>query len=788
MFTQCLQRDFVEPIGHYDPLPNRLHVGYSEAKRLMGEDPREGPVAAFMRWAYSRPVRQLAIVHVRDWHDPSDPFERAHFRQFGEHCVRGTPGAEFAFDVPDPSRALVVDSLTLNDFFGTGLERHLRETFGDDPGDLRVGVVGVWTEAKVTFLCYDLLSRWPNLGVAVCGALTASSSRTHHFFALEQLERLLGVRVVDSVGEFAEFLASEPGETGGDTGGTSTPAASWAVPPPSHSDKPEVVLESDVVELSDVDFALVRHLFRDCKSVALRPLTGGYSGNLVLATRSVNALGHEEVPHVLKVGPQGPIGKERAAFERVESVLGNNAPQVAAFADFGGRGAIKYRYAAMGGGSSRTFQRLYCEGAFLHEVKRVLDAVFLEQLGRFYRAATLERCNLLETYGVVPDYAESIRKSVEALLGTEVSLEPRLRLPTGQAFPNPHRFYAERLPALFDRAAGEHFFSFVHGDLNGANVVVDSHGNVWLIDFFHTGPSHILRDLVKLENDLLYIFTSVNGEGELAEALALTDFLLGVEDLAAPLPPLEETPVSALRSQFRRAYLTIRHLRSYYPALVKWDRSPFQLLVGQVRYAGHTLAFDEPNRWQKLWALHAFGSACERLATLLEERGPIRVDWLPSEVAAPGNVGITILPGRKDRNRSLPGDVRALKEQGVTHVLVLLSREEIHRYGVEGLFDAYAAAGLAVHHLPVLDQSRPSVEETDAAVDWMEEATSRGGNVLVHCVGGLGRSGVVAACFLVRRGFSPDEALRVVREARSKRAVENEEQERFVRRYSANNS
>ena len=48
LFTQCLQNDFVAPIGKYDPLPNLLHVGYSEAKRLIGEKPDEGPVSTVM--------------------------------------------------------------------------------------------------------------------------------------------------------------------------------------------------------------------------------------------------------------------------------------------------------------------------------------------------------------------------------------------------------------------------------------------------------------------------------------------------------------------------------------------------------------------------------------------------------------------------------------------------------------------------------------------------------------------------------------------------------------------
>ncbi|HMU75943.1 MAG TPA: protein-tyrosine-phosphatase, partial [Elusimicrobiota bacterium] len=55
-----------------------------------------------------------------------------------------------------------------------------------------------------------------------------------------------------------------------------------------------------------------------------------------------------------------------------------------------------------------------------------------------------------------------------------------------------------------------------------------------------------------------------------------------------------------------------------------------------------------------------------------------------------------------------------------------------------------------------------------------------GARVAVHCVGGLGRSGLVAACFLKSRGASTDEAIVEVRRVRSPRAVESAVQEQFV--------
>ncbi len=234
LITQCLQNDFVKPLGHYAPLPNQLHIGVDESKRLMGEDMDEGPVARMMKWAYAHPEDELAIIHVRDCHDPDDSSQADHLRQFGEHCLKGSEGAEFAFPAPGDGRAVhEVVSLGLNDFLDTGLQEQI-ENLG--VAGTRAGVMGVWTEAKVFFLCYDLRTRFPEMEIGVCSALTASSSRAQHFIALDQLSRLLGVRVFSSVGEFTSWLGSDTLES--------------TLPIPSHSDHPKIEFlgEANVTE------------------------------------------------------------------------------------------------------------------------------------------------------------------------------------------------------------------------------------------------------------------------------------------------------------------------------------------------------------------------------------------------------------------------------------------------------------------------------------------------------------------------------------------------------------
>ena len=90
LITQCLQRDFVDPIGSHDPLPNLLHVGYSEATRLLGPEPTAGPMAQLIDWARGLPSDAIDLIHIRDWHDPDDPAQREHLEQFGAHCLQGS--------------------------------------------------------------------------------------------------------------------------------------------------------------------------------------------------------------------------------------------------------------------------------------------------------------------------------------------------------------------------------------------------------------------------------------------------------------------------------------------------------------------------------------------------------------------------------------------------------------------------------------------------------------------------------------------------------------------------
>ncbi len=590
LITQCLQHDFVGIVAPHDPLPNRLHVGHAESLRLLGPDPHTGPLAQLMATLRALPRGTVHVVHIRDWHDPSDPSQRDHLEAFGAHCVQGTRGADFVLDVqaiPEEGRSgVLIDSRGLNDCEGTTLIRELEAIRAASGGALRVGVIGVWTEAKVSFLLYDLKTRLGIDALATCSALTASASRTQHFNALAQLERILGVTCFDSVGSFADWLA---------------PGASRYLPPiPARAGAvPELV--GSGAALSGVDRDIIGYLYRDSSTVSLEPLSGGFSGASVFRASATDALGHQQAPSVAKLGPNATIAKERVAFERVEEILGNSAPRVRAFVDLGGRAGIKYSFAAMGHGSVRSLKSLFDSGAPQSVIDRVLREALEEVLGPLYRAARYERLPLLEHYQFSTSWAPAVRQRVAALVGERADAE-RLDFPGGYSAANLCGFYQEflRAPGAFD--AGFHYVSYVHGDLNGANILVDARDNVWVIDYFHTAPGHVLKDFAKLENDLLYIFTPIGSREVLEEALHITRALRAVKDLRAPLP--EKLP-GLVSPELLRAWATLRTLRSLGSQYLWDDRDPLQLSVALLRFAAHTLSFDESTPLQKEWALAA---------------------------------------------------------------------------------------------------------------------------------------------------------------------------------------
>lgn len=144
--------------------------------------------------------------------------------------------------------------------------------------------------------------------------------------------------------------------------------------------------------------------------------------------------------------------------------------------------------------------------------------------------------------------------------------------------------------------------------------------------------------------------------------------------------------------------------------------------------------------------------------------GPLNLSWIrEGELAVSG------------RPQGLQ-DLLRLREAGVDAVVSMTPRANSP--------SDFDECGLAWLHVPLEDFTAPSLEQIRAFVEFVQGQRALGRATLVHCSAGLGRSGTMAACYLVARGLDPGSALEEIRVLRPG-SVETNEQEKAVQAWAA---
>lgn len=155
-----------------------------------------------------------------------------------------------------------------------------------------------------------------------------------------------------------------------------------------------------------------------------------------------------------------------------------------------------------------------------------------------------------------------------------------------------------------------------------------------------------------------------------------------------------------------------------------------------------------------------------------------------------GVIGMVICPGRRvsfamgdDWDRDLDNDLQAIRDWGARALVSLMEKDEMEFYGVGELPAKVIRLGMSHFHLPIADMDVPGKSferQWQTSGEELRDMLLSGQSIVIHCLGGLGRTGTIAGRLLVELGADPDTAIRRIRGARAG-TIQTIMQETYVR-------
>jgi len=111
--------------------------------------------------------------------------------------------------------------------------------------------------------------------------------------------------------------------------------------------------------------------------------------------------------------------------------------------------------------------------------------------------------------------------------------------------------------------------------------------------------------------------------------------------------------------------------------------------------------------------------------------------------------------------------LNALLDCGIRHIINLMESDERDRQGdrftpykndIKHLA-AFRDLGVSIIRFPIPDLGVPSVDIMRTVLDDIDRAVDERRPVYVHCLAGIGRTGTVVGCYLIRQGMADSETV-----------------------------
>ena len=187
---------------------------------------------------------------------------------------------------------------------------------------------------------------------------------------------------------------------------------------------------------------------------------------------------------------------------------------------------------------------------------------------------------------------------------------------------------------------------------------------------------------------------------------------------------------------------------------------------------------------------------------------PLRIDTInlidvPALAGIPGSMGLTFCPGKVHKgiygkwNRNLESDIDVIQKWGANIWVNTMEFADMVSVGIDPEeFERSIRRkipNICYIHFPIVDGGVPDFESSgywrDVLSPELQNHLRDGKKILIHCRGGLGRTGTIAARLLVDLcigcdgsgtcGISARDAISIVRKCRNG-AIENSIQENWI--------
>ncbi|MCG3862621.1 MULTISPECIES: cyclin-dependent kinase inhibitor 3 family protein [unclassified Photobacterium] len=133
------------------------------------------------------------------------------------------------------------------------------------------------------------------------------------------------------------------------------------------------------------------------------------------------------------------------------------------------------------------------------------------------------------------------------------------------------------------------------------------------------------------------------------------------------------------------------------------------------------------------------------------------------------SAGLVLTPCPGTKGTSLDKSIEQLKTQGVTVVVTALSMKEMKAKNVDALPLVVQQVGLQWFNIPIEDDCAPDASfqpHWDAISPALHQALDNGEKVALHCMGGSGRTGLLAAHLLLEKNWQLEDIINQVQALR----------------------